>query len=206
MFQQSSCWLAEAPSWFSGGGEFVARGYGATAARLTPDQKVGSSNLSALILRVATAASVVAHLRAACQAHLMGWLAAVPLALGLAQHPQRPSESPGCSEHPGGSPSEKPRSTLVEAPARSQVARSTLVEAPARSQGAQSTLVKAWAVQVSSCRCCGRRFRCLRRRLPGTVVVVVVVVVVRVVVVCVVGVVVRVCVGVDAVWRALRDA
>ena len=26
------------------------RGYGATAARLTPDQKVGSSNLSALIL------------------------------------------------------------------------------------------------------------------------------------------------------------
>ena len=25
------------------------RGYGATAARLTPDQKVGSSNLSALI-------------------------------------------------------------------------------------------------------------------------------------------------------------
>ena len=29
---------------------FVARGYGATAARLTPDQKVGSSNLSGLIL------------------------------------------------------------------------------------------------------------------------------------------------------------
>ena len=28
---------------------FVPRGYGATAARLTPDQKVGSSNLSALI-------------------------------------------------------------------------------------------------------------------------------------------------------------
>ena len=28
------------------------RGYGATAARLTPDQKVGSSNLSALILAV----------------------------------------------------------------------------------------------------------------------------------------------------------
>ena len=27
----------------------VNRGYGATAARLTPDQKVGSSNLSALI-------------------------------------------------------------------------------------------------------------------------------------------------------------
>ena len=27
-----------------------ARGYGATAARLTPDQKVGSSNLSGLIL------------------------------------------------------------------------------------------------------------------------------------------------------------
>ena len=27
-------------------------GYGATAARLTPDQKVGSSNLSALICRV----------------------------------------------------------------------------------------------------------------------------------------------------------
>ena len=27
------------------------RGYGATAARLTPDQKVGSSNLSGLILR-----------------------------------------------------------------------------------------------------------------------------------------------------------
>ena len=26
------------------------RGYGATAARLTPDQKVGSSNLSALIM------------------------------------------------------------------------------------------------------------------------------------------------------------
>lgn len=26
-----------------------SRGYGATAARLTPDQKVGSSNLSALI-------------------------------------------------------------------------------------------------------------------------------------------------------------
>ena len=28
---------------------FGRRGYGATAARLTPDQKVGSSNLSALI-------------------------------------------------------------------------------------------------------------------------------------------------------------
>ena len=28
------------------------RGYGATAARLTPDQKVGSSNLSGLILRM----------------------------------------------------------------------------------------------------------------------------------------------------------
>ena len=28
---------------------FHHRGYGATAARLTPDQKVGSSNLSALI-------------------------------------------------------------------------------------------------------------------------------------------------------------
>jgi hypothetical protein len=27
----------------------VHRGYGATAARLTPDQKVGSSNLSALM-------------------------------------------------------------------------------------------------------------------------------------------------------------
>ena len=27
---------------------FVPRGYGATAARLTPDQKVGSSNLSGL--------------------------------------------------------------------------------------------------------------------------------------------------------------
>ena len=27
------------------------RGYGATAARLTPDQKVGSSNLSGLIFR-----------------------------------------------------------------------------------------------------------------------------------------------------------
>ena len=32
------------------GGECM-RGYGATAARLTPDQKVGSSNLSGLILR-----------------------------------------------------------------------------------------------------------------------------------------------------------
>ena len=31
-------------------GSAVTRGYGATAARLTPDQKVGSSNLSALIL------------------------------------------------------------------------------------------------------------------------------------------------------------
>ena len=31
----------------------MARGYGATAARLTPDQKVGSSNLSALIFRKA---------------------------------------------------------------------------------------------------------------------------------------------------------
>ena len=31
-------------------GDCVQRGYGATAARLTPDQKVGSSNLSALIL------------------------------------------------------------------------------------------------------------------------------------------------------------
>ena len=30
---------------------YVHWGYGATAARLTPDQKVGSSNLSALILR-----------------------------------------------------------------------------------------------------------------------------------------------------------
>ena len=29
-----------------------SRGYGATAARLTPDQKVGSSNLSALIFRL----------------------------------------------------------------------------------------------------------------------------------------------------------
>ena len=28
------------------------RGYGATAARLTPDQKVGSSNLSALIFQM----------------------------------------------------------------------------------------------------------------------------------------------------------
>ena len=28
----------------------LSRGYGATAARLTPDQKVGSSNLSGLIL------------------------------------------------------------------------------------------------------------------------------------------------------------
>ena len=31
-------------------GSKYRRGYGATAARLTPDQKVGSSNLSALIL------------------------------------------------------------------------------------------------------------------------------------------------------------
>ena len=30
----------------------VARGYGAMAARLTPDQKVGSSNLSALTFAV----------------------------------------------------------------------------------------------------------------------------------------------------------
>ena len=30
------------------------RGYGATAARLTPDQKVGSSNLSGLTLRIHT--------------------------------------------------------------------------------------------------------------------------------------------------------
>jgi hypothetical protein len=29
--------------------DVINRGYGATAARLTPDQKVGSSNLSALI-------------------------------------------------------------------------------------------------------------------------------------------------------------
>ena len=31
-------------------GHVRSRGYGATAARLTPDQKVGSSNLSALII------------------------------------------------------------------------------------------------------------------------------------------------------------
>ena len=31
---------------------FDRRGYGAMAARLTPDQKVGSSNLSGLILRM----------------------------------------------------------------------------------------------------------------------------------------------------------
>ena len=33
----------------------LVRGYGATAARLTPDQKVGSSNLSALIFPIALA-------------------------------------------------------------------------------------------------------------------------------------------------------
>ena len=33
------------------GGEGM-RGYGATAARLTPDQKAGSSNLSGLIFRM----------------------------------------------------------------------------------------------------------------------------------------------------------
>ena len=32
----------------------VPRGYGATAARLTPDQKVGSSNLSVLIFALTT--------------------------------------------------------------------------------------------------------------------------------------------------------
>ena len=44
--------------WYFGGQKeplsawrWVSRGYGATAARLTPDQKVGSSNLSALIFR-----------------------------------------------------------------------------------------------------------------------------------------------------------
>ena len=31
----------------------TVRGYGATAARLTPDQKVGNSNLSALIANAA---------------------------------------------------------------------------------------------------------------------------------------------------------
>ena len=35
----------------------LARGYGATAARLTPDQKVGSSNLSALIFAERRAAA-----------------------------------------------------------------------------------------------------------------------------------------------------
>ena len=42
-----ACWGEQRPgkSWRP----FFQRGYGATAARLTPDQKVGSSNLSALI-------------------------------------------------------------------------------------------------------------------------------------------------------------
>ena len=43
----------------STGGDMKARGYGATAARLTPDQKVGSSNLSGLIC--ALVFFVVAH-------------------------------------------------------------------------------------------------------------------------------------------------
>ena len=40
------------------------RGYGATAARLTPDQKVGSSNLSALIFAMpaSTALAELQHL------------------------------------------------------------------------------------------------------------------------------------------------
>ena len=43
----------------STGGDMKARGYGATAARLTPDQKVGSLNLSGLIC--ALVFFVVAH-------------------------------------------------------------------------------------------------------------------------------------------------
>ena len=42
----------------STGGDMKARGYGATAARLTPDQKVGSSNLG---LICALVFFVVAH-------------------------------------------------------------------------------------------------------------------------------------------------
>ena len=43
-------------------------GYGATVARLTPDQKVGSSNLSALILSVLPQSCQAAH----CQRAALG--------------------------------------------------------------------------------------------------------------------------------------
>ena len=39
------------------------RGYGATAARLTPDQKVGSSNLSALIFAICSQKYPLSHCR-----------------------------------------------------------------------------------------------------------------------------------------------
>ena len=41
--------LAEIEQYSHARSSLVSRGYGATAARLTPDQKVGSSNLSGLI-------------------------------------------------------------------------------------------------------------------------------------------------------------
>ena len=41
------------------GGEGKQRGYGATVARLTPDQKVGSSNLSALIFAILICATAL---------------------------------------------------------------------------------------------------------------------------------------------------
>ena len=48
---------------------FAPRGYGATVARLTPDQKVGSSILSVLILRVRGLGANLAHTRL-CGLHI----------------------------------------------------------------------------------------------------------------------------------------
>ena len=51
----------DAATWQLGNGYTLAWGYGATAARLTPDQKVGSSNLSALTFTISSAASCLAR-------------------------------------------------------------------------------------------------------------------------------------------------
>ena len=53
----------------------MSRGYGATAARLTPDQKVGSSNLSTLILQKCEAGFVFALLISSAPTYLsvLGW-------------------------------------------------------------------------------------------------------------------------------------
>ena len=45
---------------------FALRGYGATVARLTPDQKVGSSNLSVLILCLGELDANPAHAKLRC--------------------------------------------------------------------------------------------------------------------------------------------